>query len=294
MKKYFTAIGWTLLYLLIFIVVQTVVTVGATIVILAQHPEVLAAGMEGAIAESTSLMMQYGVYIAGISAAILIPLILLLKPSGVTLKEGFGLRRAGWRNIACTVLVSFGIYLLIGVVMGVIPWPEPWVQQHGMSTDSVIGDSLWINLLFTGLLVPVMEELLFRGGIYGAMKRGMPTAAALLLQAAVFGLMHFNPIQFVYAFFLGLVMGLLLERTRSIWVPVTVHIMMNGGSILLSSVGEERYAQWMEQPYVGIAVLTGCILFAILGIAGLYFFNRPGAKGPGREEYGEFGRLTRI
>jgi len=294
MKKFFTAIGWTLLYLLIFIVIQMIVTVGITVVVMALNPAVLSAAMEGDITQGMTLIMRYGVYIVGISAALLIPVILLIKPYDVTLKEGFGLRRAGWKNILCAVAVSAGIYLLLSVFLSAVPWPEQWIQQHEFATDSVTGGNLPVNLFFTVLLVPIMEEILFRGAIYGALKRGMPTAAALFFQAAAFGLLHGNPIQFCYAFLLALVLGLVFERTRSIWVPATIHMVINGAAILLSSVGETQYTQFMDQPYVGFLVLTGCALFAILGVVGFFCFNRPAAKAPGAGEYGEIGGPPRL
>ncbi|HKP76303.1 MAG TPA: CPBP family intramembrane glutamic endopeptidase, partial [Longimicrobiaceae bacterium] len=45
--------------------------------------------------------------------------------------------------------------------------------------------------LATALVVAVMEELLFRGAIFGGLRRAMPWAAAMLLSSAIYAIVHF-------------------------------------------------------------------------------------------------------
>jgi hypothetical protein len=45
--------------------------------------------------------------------------------------------------------------------------------------------------LATALLVAVMEELLFRGAIFGGLRRAMPWVAAMVVSSALYGIVHF-------------------------------------------------------------------------------------------------------
>lgn len=76
--------------------------------------------------------------------------------------------------------------------------------------------------------LPILEELMFRGGLQGALARRMAPAAAITLTAAVFALYHLQPIQMITAFPLGLLLGWLFWRTGSLWPAIATHIGYNG------------------------------------------------------------------
>ncbi|MGA0122803.1 MAG: type II CAAX prenyl endopeptidase Rce1 family protein, partial [Gaiellales bacterium] len=52
--------------------------------------------------------------------------------------------------------------------------------------------------------------------------------AAVIVSAGAFGLVHFQPDAFPTLFALGLILGLLRLRTRSIWPPIVLHAANNG------------------------------------------------------------------
>jgi membrane protease YdiL (CAAX protease family) len=59
-------------------------------------------------------------------------------------------------------------------------------------------------LLFVGILIRYSRKILFRGLILGELNKAMRQGIAVFLQALIFGLSHFNIIQGIYAFLLGL------------------------------------------------------------------------------------------
>ena len=63
-------------------------------------------------------------------------------------------------------------------------------------------------------------------------------AAAIVLQAAIFGFMHMNWVQGVYASCLGVVLAFVYERTRSILGAVLFHMFFNCSSYLLEQLGD--------------------------------------------------------
>jgi hypothetical protein len=96
-------------------------------------------------------------------------------------------------------------------------------------------DSTALVVVIGGLVVPVGEEMLFRGVAYGGLRRYGAVLAAIV-SALVFGLAHGLNVVFAAAVLLGLVNATLYERTRSIWPCVAAHATFNLLSFTLALV----------------------------------------------------------
>ncbi|WP_247701457.1 CPBP family intramembrane glutamic endopeptidase, partial [Ralstonia solanacearum] len=110
------------------------------------------------------------------------------------------------------------------------------------------------------LIAPVVEEMLFRGIILRSFLRQYPPGVAIVHSAAVFGMAHLNVYQFVLAFLLGLLLGKLYERTRSLLPGMLVHGCYNTAVTILAWQSERSEwntaADWSMQSYV-FAVVSG-------------------------------------
>lgn len=73
------------------------------------------------------------------------------------------------------------------------------------------------------VIAPVAEEALMRDLLLGGLRDGYGTAAALLISAVVFALLHFNMVQTLSALVCGLVLGLLYLRTGSLFCCILAH-----------------------------------------------------------------------
>lgn len=90
----------------------------------------------------------------------------------------------------------------------------------------------WLGPFLAVVIAPVTEELVFRGLILrGLLGRWRP-AAAILFSAALFALVHFNPVQAPVALLLGLLTGWLYVRTRSLGLCILAHALNNAASYL--------------------------------------------------------------
>ncbi len=93
-------------------------------------------------------------------------------------------------------------------------------------------------LVGVGLLVPVAEELYFRGLLQGWLRQRLGLWATVLVSAAVFGLAHFDSIGVVIsAMIMGALMAWAYERTRSLWVTIGMHALTNTTAMLLGGLG---------------------------------------------------------
>jgi uncharacterized protein len=93
----------------------------------------------------------------------------------------------------------------------------------------------WLAMV---LLLPAFEELVFRGGLQGALRRTLRPAAAVLCSAAMFGVVH-EPAAALPAAALGAVLGVLYERTGSLAAPLAFHALHNGLTLLLATLAPE-------------------------------------------------------
>jgi membrane protease YdiL (CAAX protease family) len=121
-----------------------------------------------------------------------------------------------------------------------------WVPQEHVVFQALEapGTPVWIRVLaYTGafVLAPIGEELLFRGILQSGLRRAIPIRrgshrhrwVAILLTATFFGLLHMPTPQYVPALIvLGILLGYLYERTGSLLVPILVHMLFNGKSLL--------------------------------------------------------------
>ena len=142
-------------------------------------------------------------------------LLLWFKIRQTPLSEAVCLRRcSGWTVGFC---VFAGIVSLL---------PEAWMAAY--NADMSVLTSTGLNTFLTmAVLGPLAEELTFRGIIQTRLERAMPPWLALVLQAAIFGLVHGTPIPMVYAFLMGLAFGFLRRRTGSILPGFAAHAAFN-------------------------------------------------------------------
>lgn len=86
---------------------------------------------------------------------------------------------------------------------------------------------VWLGILSYGILAPLGEETVFRGIVYGKLKKvcGVPTA--IFLSGLAFGLFHGNLVQAVYATVLGIVLALVYEIYDNILIAMLFHGIAN-------------------------------------------------------------------
>ena len=78
-----------------------------------------------------------------------------------------------------------------------------------------------------GIIKPIEEELVFRGLVYGRMRRYFPAAAAIPISALLFGAYHGNMVQLTYGFLMGCLLAWSYERFQSLKASILVHSFAN-------------------------------------------------------------------
>ncbi len=96
----------------------------------------------------------------------------------------------------------------------------------------------WL-LVLLGVVVPVGEEVYFRGVVYGGLRNRFGRGWAVVGSTLFFGVVHRQVVHFLPIAVLGLVLALLYERAGSLLPPVAVHAVNNVVSVLARIYGWE-------------------------------------------------------
>ena len=99
----------------------------------------------------------------------------------------------------------------------------------GMS-DMILDVPFPLMLFIMAVLPATIEELVFRGISYGGYRKAGTKFMAVMLSALLFGIMHMNLNQALYAFVLGIFLALLVEATGSLFASMLFHFIYNAQS----------------------------------------------------------------
>lgn len=84
-----------------------------------------------------------------------------------------------------------------------------------------------LNLIGVSVFIPLAEELVFRGIVFGELRRSMHPAFALVISSIVFGVLHGNGLHIIYAAICGLILGATYWFCDSLLACFLVHAIFN-------------------------------------------------------------------
>ena len=93
-----------------------------------------------------------------------------------------------------------------------------------------------IQIISSGIIGPIIEELLFRGIIYNKLKEFNNTKKAMIISTIIFALLHGSLVDIIYTLFIGYILVIIYEKYKSIKYPIILHISVNTTVILLSII----------------------------------------------------------
>lgn len=172
---------------------------------------------------------------------------------------------AAWKRIVCVIVIGLALQVVVDYVTdaALSLLPEAAADYSELVEETGMGDTSYLAVLTTVIGAPFCEELLVRGIIFEFSLRAFNpqcrplwkrwhranaqdgtivpwaapstwgVAAAIVLQAAVFGFMHMNWVQGCYAGAAGLIFGWVLVTTGKLRYTILLHFAFNAGSYLM-------------------------------------------------------------
>jgi membrane protease YdiL (CAAX protease family) len=169
---------------------------------------------------------------------------------GTTLVLGLARKKITWQQLGLSrwrwgfLLAGILVALVLNPIRGVLGLVSQLLLEGNLESlqmrsdvltaGGLEGPALFLTLLGVGLLVPVSEELYFRGLLYNWFRERLNLWPAVLLSSALFGLGHADSLGVTVAsFIMGVVNALAYQRTGSLWLSIIIHAVTNSSAILL-------------------------------------------------------------
>ena len=116
------------------------------------------------------------------------------------------------------------------------------VNRFAKTPQTII--PLWDTLLYVftlSFLVPLTEEMAFRGVVFGELRKAFRPWIAVILSAIGFGVMHGLSVHIGYALACGIIIAACYYLTDSLIAPIILHVIFNVlGSALPTFLAIER------------------------------------------------------
>lgn len=159
-------------------------------------------------------------------------------------------------------LGTFGITFLWTGLIGILGeknlFFEKLMEAHNDTLGNIMsGESFIFMFLTVAIIVPITEEMFFRGLIYGRLRQAMKPLVANLISSIIFGIFHGNVVQGVYAFFIGFILALVYEKTDCLLLPILGHTLINATGMALPML--ELYNIYLAIAFMGIIALIPSI-----------------------------------
>jgi len=251
---------WRVLYpILIFFAFQFAVSIAMSIVLTVLYIMKMPPGtaVTDYMPQIADMIMSKVLWMTLVSDAVMVPLFAFLY-----IRQRKGQRRVplssfGIADYALTAVLAVAAnFAVSGVISGFSL--TQYFSGYEAVMNGIESGSLALQIVTVGIVGPVLEEFLMRGVVLGRLRRYMKTVPAVLIQAAMFGFIHLNLLQGLYAAIFGVIMGYLYVKYESIVLCIVFHITLNTMSVILpSTFGEDINAFWFVG--AGTCIAATCL-----------------------------------
>lgn len=101
--------------------------------------------------------------------------------------------------------------------------------------NSISSNGMFYCILYVSIFPGIIEELLFRGILFNHLKRLTSLKSTIIITSVTFAFLHFSFISIIWLSLIGLILGYLRARYRTIWYGIFFHAFYNLCIIILES-----------------------------------------------------------
>lgn len=169
------------------------------------------------------------------------------------------IKRTTAPSLGAALFMGTGIYLALYGFLVISNLYRYFPDHQEIMNHLVMGSSFPLVLISVGLVIPLIEEVAYRGIIFNRLRESLPVGPALIIQALIFGAVHLNVLQSSYAFLGGIFLGLAYLWSGSLWVPVLVHAGWNTTSVIMA----RKIQMEPSETNMAACLLIGAVLLAV-------------------------------
>ncbi len=171
------------------------------------------------------------------------------------LEGGYG-EKVNVKRLIGWMAIFYAANLVLEIAINALqPLPIFQTATADLMAVNLLGTqgNIWLNLLTTGLLAPIAEEISLRYMVQRGMYKVNPKFA-IFWASIIFGIMHMNLFQGTFAFIMGLILGIIYYKTNNLWYTTIIHIVNNSLAVIFTQFGVNGYVAYTIMPLVLLAV----------------------------------------
>lgn len=177
-----------------------------------------------------------------------------------SLSEAANIRPAPSVKLGAAFVCGLTLQIPMGFIISAIPFPQEIFDGHEALMTSRTAP-LIVQMLYSVILAPIIEEIFFRGIAHDRAARVMPVPIAAAVSSAGFALIHGEPIAILVAFACGYFLAIMYSRFETILVPIAFHIGFNLFSFVLGFITNDTVLLIAMALSVVLFITSLCILF---------------------------------
>lgn len=227
---------------------------------------------EEIIEQATQFIYNCNNYIAIARATVLAPLLafFIKHDDKYDVRLNRDVKYEGYNKWFLLLLIPAGIGASIGFnglvsLSGIAEHSKVYKEIESMQFSG----SLLVQLLAAAVAAPIVEELLFRGLIYRRLRYHLKPSMCILVSATIFGLIHGNIVQFVYAFLVGTLLAYAYEKFKTVWAPIIMHASANFIAVIITGYLPNYEKEISIGDVMLISVVSLAVTFAALKLVDL-------------------------
>lgn len=154
------------------------------------------------------------------------------------LKERNSFLKENNKEINIFVMIAFGVMLSMaaGSILSAMNIDNIYGSYEKTSSLLLNGNIVY-RLFALGVITPAAEEIIFRGLVFNRVKKQYGSLYGIVVSSLMFGAFHFNLVQGLYAFIIGMAFAYCYELTGDLKVPVYMHMSINVLTVLSDYYG---------------------------------------------------------
>ncbi|MBQ9684421.1 CPBP family intramembrane metalloprotease [Candidatus Saccharibacteria bacterium] len=148
-------------------------------------------------------------------------------------RDGLGLRGLPtWTDILLSpvgyIVSLLGAVAVMFVMQLFLPAID-WTQAQDVGFNNVVSSAdRMVTFVALVILAPLMEELIFRGYLYGRLRGKMSALPAIILVSVLFGIMHGQWNVGIVVGVMSVILCIAREMTGTIYAGILMHMIRNG------------------------------------------------------------------
>lgn len=162
------------------------------------------------------------------------------------------------------IFIALSLQMLLSFGIGFLPIPQSLTDSYVDNVGLLSKGINFLSFISIGILVPITEEIIFRGLIFSRLRRGMPVSIAIVIQGLLFGILHGGIIWMAQAFILGVIFAFIAIRFKSIVPCIIAHMAINISSIFLNELLPNEFNDLMGYLILAVSAVVFVISMFIL------------------------------